>query len=268
MSKPFDFADFDEEARLERDDLAKATKEAVAVFKKHFPEPRGNLTAPQVLAACIEQFDIEDSKDAGQLYLEWTVEHYVGRKAEANLGDIRAVVTWLQEGGFTESNPYRYNDGDYKLFQIPHEDLLIFCAEGQTPRYIYILEDRRVLGSRGLHIRQYYDEYDFDGEKDKWTLKLEAKYTEGGIREAIKQAFWLNEGVSDCIEGHGYPQRPSLQYFKDRNFDPRYGDSRDIGYVLSYDNLVRQRADSAIHFFPEVKNAFFMMRCAVEEMTR
>jgi hypothetical protein len=268
MSKKFDFADFDEQARLERDKLAAATEEAVAVFKKHFPEKRGNLTAPQVLAACIEQFDISDPKDAGQLYLEWVVEHYVGRKAEANLGDIRALVVWLQHGGFFEDSPYRYNDGDYKLFNIPHDNLLIFCAEGQSLRYIYILEDHKVLGSRGLHIRQYYDEYDFDGEKDKWDWGVEEEYKEEGIREAIKQAFWLGEAWSDCLDFNSYPMRPSLQYFKDRNFNPRYGGGRDIGYVLSYDNLVRQRADSAIHFFPQVKSAFFMMRCAVEEMTR
>ena len=268
MSKPFDLANYCEKTQLEKEKLAAATEEAVAVFKKHFPEKRGNMTAPQVLAACIEQFDLTGPKDAGQLYLEWTVEQYVGRKAEANLDDIRALVVWLQEGGFTEGNPYRYNDGDYKLFHIPHDDLLIFCAEGQTPRYTYILEYNDVLGSSKLHIRQYYDEYDFDGEKDKWQRREEKKYTEGGIREAIKPAFWLGEGWSDCIEGNSYPQRPSLKYFEDRNFVPRYGDGRDIGYVLSYGNFVRSSADSAIHFFPEVKNAFSYLRCAVEEMTQ
>jgi hypothetical protein len=268
MSKKFDLADFDEQARLERDNLAAATEEAVAVFKKHYPNERMNMTAPQVLAACIEQFDLTDPKDAGQLYLEWTVEQYVGRKVEANLDDIRALVVWLQHGGFFEDSPYEYNDGDYKLFNIPHDNLLIFCAKGQSLRYIYILEDHKVLGSRKLHIRQYYDEYDFDGEKDKWQRREEKKYTEGGIRTAIKKAFWLGEGWSDCIEGNSYPQRPNLKYFKDRNFDPQYGDGRDIGYVLSYDNFVRSSADSAIHFFPEVKDAFFYLRCAVGEMTR
>ena len=267
MSKKFDLADFDEEARLEKENLAAATEEAVAVFKKHFPKPRGNLTAPQVLAACIEQFDIGDPQDAGQLYLEWTVEQYVGRKVEANLDDIEAVVEWLREGGYTESNPYRYNDGDCKLFQIPHDDLLIFCAEGQTPRYIYILENHPVLGNSRLHIRRYYDEYD-KLEVDDWQRKEEERYTEKGIREAIKNAFWLSEGWSDCLEGNSYPTRPSLKYFKDRCFKPKYGDGRDIGYVLSYDNLVQPKADSAIHFFPEVKIAFSYLRYAVEEMTQ
>jgi hypothetical protein len=267
MSKTFNLADFDEQARLERDNLAKATKEAVAVFKKHFPDERMKMTAPQVLAACIEQFDIGDPQDAGQLYLEWAVEYYVGRKVEANLGDIRELITWLQQGGFTEDNPYRYNDGDYKLFQIPHDSLLIFCAEGQTPRYIYILEYNDVLGSSKLHIRRYYDEYD-KLERDDWQRKEEKKYTEGGIREAIKQAFWLGEGWSDCIRGNSYPARPSLKYFKDHCFKPKYGDCRDIGYVLSYDNFVRPKADGAIHFFPEVRDAFFYLRCAVGEMTR
>jgi hypothetical protein len=266
MNKPIDLADYMEDVCLERDNLAKATEEAIAVFKKHFPEKRGNLTAPQVLAACIEKFDLEDPKDAGQLYLEWTVEQYVGRKVEANLGDIRAVVVALQQGVFFEDSPYEYNDGDYKLFQIPHDSLLIFCAEGQTPRYIYILDDRPC--SSRFHIRQYYDEYDFDGEKDKWQREEEKKYTEGGIRKAIEHSFWLSEQWSDCIDGNTYPQRPSLQYFKDHNFATQYGDGRDIGYVLSYDNLVQPKADSVIHFYPKLKNAFFMLRSAVEEMTQ
>ena len=265
MSKLFNLADFDEEARLEKEKLEAATKEAVAVFKKHFPEPRKNLTAPQVLAACIEQFDIGDAQDAGQLYLEWTVEHYVGRKVQANLEGIEMLGCVLEDKGFTEDAPFEFGT-DHKVFRIPHESKLVFCIESQSLRYIYIFEDRPC--SRRLHIRRYYDEYDFDGEKDEWDRRAEEEYKEEGIREAIKQAFWLNEKWSDCLDFNSYPMRPSLQYFKDQNFEPKYGDDRDIGYVLSYDNLVRQRADGALYSYPEISSAFSLLRFMFEEMTQ
>jgi hypothetical protein len=254
-------AEHDAEYKLEQEKLAAACKEATAVFEKHYPNEQGNLNAPVALAACVELFDLEDPKDAGQLYLEWLVEHYIGRKVAKNIDDIKLVVEALKTAGFTEDNPYDYNDSDNRLFYIPHKEYLIFCAESQNTRYIYILSGNR------LHIRRYYDEYDFDGEKDKWEKEEEEFYTKKGIRAAIANSFWLNTQWSDCIatDNH-YPHRPSLQHFKDCDFDPRYKDCRDIGYVLTYENLMGSRVDRAIFHYMEIKHAFFQLRVAVGEI--
>jgi len=252
-------AEHDTEYQAEQKSIASVSGEATAVLRKHFPIEDSNLNAPQVLAACVELFDLEDSKDAGQLYLEWLVEHYVGRKVAANMDDIKMVVEALKAAGFTEDSPYHHNDGDNKLFYIPHEEKLIFCTESQNTRYIFILFANR------LDVRRYYDEYVFDCEKDDWKRKEEKVYTEKGIREAISQASWLTDCWSDCVPGSKYPQRPSLRYFKHRDFDPRYNDCRDIGYVLSYENLMSPRADGAIFYYPDVKTAFFYLRCAVKD---
>jgi hypothetical protein len=209
-------------------------------------------------------FDLEDPKDAGQLYLEWLVDHYVGRKVAANLDDVKKIVETLKAKGFTEDNVYDYNDVDNRLFYIPHPDKLIFCIETQNHRFIYILTTDTFRPK--FHIRRYYDEYDFRGKRDKWEQKEKDAYTEKGIFQAIKNASWLSESWSDCVSGNSYPQRPSLLYFKKRGFDPRYGDCRDVGYVLSYEDIISPRADRALFYYPEVKSAFLQLRFAVKEL--
>jgi hypothetical protein len=271
MSKTFDLSDYCEKTRLEKENLEAATKEAVAVFRKHFPDAdKVHLSAPVVLAACLEEFDIEDSKDAGQLYFEWLAEHYVGRKVQANLEDIETLGDILKDKGFTEDDPFEFGT-DHKVFRIPHEDKLVFCIKSQSLRYIYIFEESPTSLSgmnASLSIRRYYDEYDFDGEKDKWTLKDEAKYTRGGIRKAIAESSHLAERYSDCVDGAEYPQRPSLQYFKDRDFEPDRA-RHDIGYVLDSHGILRQpRANNALYYYRDVWMAFSLLRYMFREVTQ
>ena len=255
--------------------IVAACNEAVSVFKKHFPENDSHLEAPIALAACLEVFDIGDPKDAGQLYLEWTLEHYVGRKVKANIDVIKMTVASLKKADYTEDNPYYWNDGDNKLFYIPHDEFLIFCAESQNTNYVYLLipgtvivgepEYFQVMGDK-FHIRRYYDVYDPD-EKDKWDLEEAEKYTKGGILAAIISSDWLSQRWSDCLPGNKYPCRPSLAYFKERGFKFQYSDCRDIGYVLSYGaTLGAPRAERALSCFPDIRTAFFDMRCAAKQV--
>ena len=122
-----------------------------------------------------------------------------------------------------------------------------------------------LTGGDRFHIRRYYDVYDPD-EQDKWDGEEATKYKKGGIVTAISNSDWLCERWSDCIPGNRYPCRPSLTYFKDRNFSFEYSDCRDIGYVLSYEVILAPRAERALDFFPDVRAAFLNMRCAVGEV--
>ena len=182
----------------------------------------------------------------------------------ANLDDVKTLALALKAGDFTEDNVYDYNDLDNRLFYIPHADKLIFCIETQNHRFIYILSTGTFHPR--FHIRRYYDEYDFEGRKDTWERREEERYTEKGIFQAIKNASWLSESWSDCVPGNNFSQRPSLQYFKDRDFSPRYGDCRDDGYVLSYEDLISPRANGALFSYPEVKSAFLQLRYAVSQL--
>ena len=269
MSKKFDLADYDEKARLEKEKLEAATEEAVAVFKKHFPNgDEAHLGAPVALAACLELFDIEDPKDAGQLYFEWLANHYVGRKVKANLEDIETLGGILEDKGFTEAAPFEFGC-DHKVFRIPHEDKLVFCIESQSLRYLYIFDPRLMPSMNGnLCIRRYYDEYDFDGKKDRWAREEMEAYTEGGIRKAIAESSHLGEWFSDCVEGAEYPQRPSLQYFKDRDFEPDRA-CFDIGHVLDFFGILHKpQVKDALYHYGDVHMAFSLLRYMFREVTQ
>jgi len=216
-----------------------ACAEIKAVFAKHFPPDDPSLKAPLALAVCAELYPCDDKLEIRQLYVEWMLEHFAGRKVKANLPGFEKLYDAMVEAGLTEDEPYNHNDGDNNLFYIPHETAKIVCITTQSKRYLYMQEFRR------FHVRRFYDEYDFEGKKDKHRLKYEAKFNRDGVQRAIAESddlLWW----SDCVPGCQYPQRPSLQWFKDHDFNMTYNDGRDIGYVATYCDLVEPRVDWAI----------------------
>lgn len=247
------------ELQAEEDAIEHTTETLSALLLEAYPTKGDTLRVSEVLANLIALYDIDDKDDAGQLYLEWTVEKYVGAKVMANLDAIRFIVKTLKEYGYTEDNQYEYNDLDNHLFYIPDDEREIFCATSQNTRYIYILKGDK------LHIRRYWDQYPFDSGDD-WRQKEEVAYNEKGIVHAIKMVSWLNDSYSDCLLNNQYPRRPDLQYFKNRNFDFRYNDCRDIGYVLSTERGRQRSADRALYYYSEIKRAFLDLRCALGEM--
>ena len=245
------------ERRAEQEKLDAACEETRAVFRKHFPSGAHNGGAPVALAACAELFPCDDSREMRQLYVEWMMEHFAGRKVLANFEDFNTLYASLVEAGFTEDSPYNHNDGDNNLFYIPHESNKIVCITTQGRRYFYM------QGCYRFHVRRYYDEYNFDGPKDKWDLEAEASFKEEGILKAIAKSedlLWW----SDCVPGNLYPQRPSLRFFKDLNFEMAYKDCRDIGYVATYCDLGEPRVDRAIENYPELSLSFFYLRHAIK----
>jgi len=79
-------------------------------------------------------------------------------------------------------------------------------------------------------------------------------------------ASWLGDSYSDCVLNNQYPRRPDLQYFKYKNFEPRYGDCRDRGYVLSTERGRYKSSDRALSYYLEIKRAFSHLRCALEKV--
>lgn len=236
----------------------KSAREAIeAVLNEHFAEDK--LNAPRAIAGAMAVLDLDDPKEVRHLYLEWTLEYFVGIRVQENLPDVDTIVSFLEEEGCTEDSPMVFNDLDDSLFYIPDSDRKIYCHTSQNRRYLYIKDGRR------FHIRRYYDMYDF-GDHDSWREKEKARYHDNGIREAIVNAEALQD-YSDCLPGNPYPKRPSLQFFKDCDFRPRYSDGRDIGYVLSYNCLNGPRVDWAIYNMAEIGNAIFHLRYAFDTVS-
>lgn len=247
---------------------------------KRFKEP--TYERVEHLAKLIALFDHgENPKEVRQLNLEWTVDKYVQNKVEANLPDILFIHEKLKEHGHTEKNPYVYNDLDNKLFYFPHDSRKVFAMTSQNLNFLVIYEESgTALKKRKLHIRRYWDRFD---KNDTFREEEDRECRKKGMRYAITRADWINENYSDNVPGNMYVNRPDLQWFKYKKFNldfseklhwtkySSYGDCRDHGYVLSYEEMAldktsSKKVEATIDFFSLIRHAFFDIRCAYEEM--
>ena len=244
-----------------------AAMDILAVCKKHFPDDGNNLDAPEMLAEAISYFDLGDEpKNGCTLYLEWTAEAFVGQKLLDNIDDMLTIHNTLVEHKCTEDSPHDWNDGENRLFYISVDGKKVWCATSQNTRYVFIMGWNEILGVTDIHVRRYWDSV--EPVTDKWEMKDRAKYNEQGFELAVKNADWLKERWSDNLLDNQYVSRPDLQWWKDHDFKPQYGDCRDDGYVMSMNvGHGRARVDRAIYVMPDIKTAFFEIRCALSLTT-
>lgn len=250
-----------------------AVLDILAVCEKHFPASGGNQDAPEMLAEAIDYFKLDDEpKNGCPLYLEWAVGAFVGQKLLENLDDILTVHDILVKHGCTDDDQrqYEWNDGDNHLFYVPtgDETLKVWCATSQNMRYMFIMNCNDE-GVTEIHVRRYWDP--IQEPHDKWGREEREEYKKKGYPLAVKNADWLQQYFSDNLLGNQYVQRPDLQWWKDHKFDPEYGDCRDDGYVMSMRIASigygeRARVDRAIFVMPDIRTAFFEIRCAMSTL--
>ncbi len=263
---------WEEERQLAAGANQAAAMDVLAVCAKHFPASCGNLDAPEMLAEAIAYFDLEDPLDAGQLYLEWTVESFVGKKLLLSVPRLERIYDLLVERGHDENNTFNFNDSDNDLFYIKDNpaDVKVWCATSQNTRYMFIMRCNSELGVTDIHVRRYWDA--LGPPDDKWDREDRAKYREIGFELAVKNSSWNGETWSDNLLGNRYVRRPDLQWWRDCKFDPHYKDCRDEGYVMSMnisrlDYEMNARVDRAIYTMIDIKVAFFEIRCAFNTLT-
>jgi hypothetical protein len=264
------------EQQLRDGDMRAAAADVLTVCKKHFPRggerTANNLDGPEMLAEAIAYFDLEDPLDAGQLYLEWTVEAFVGKKLLLNVPRLERIYELLVEHGHDESNMFNFNDLDNDLFFVKDAPttVKVWCATSQNTRYMFIM---RCSGSgeiTDIHVRRYWNP--LRTAEDKWDREEREAYNEQGYERAVRDATWHVENFSDNLLGNNYVQRPDLQWWRDCKFDPGFKDCRDEGYVMSLnisrlDHRLRARVDRAIYTMPDIKAAFFEISCADSVLT-
>lgn len=265
-------ASWEEERQLERGAMMAAEMDITAVCKKHFPDYLNNLNAPEMLASAIGQFDLRGDFEMAQLYLEWTVGAFIGRKLLSCVPDMLSVWGMLSDNNQFEDNRFEWNDMDNHLFAIRDTPpgVKVWCSTSQNTRYMFILNVHETLGLTDIHIRRYWDAV--QPAEDRWEIEDRAKYAELGFEYAIKQASWLRDEYSDNLLGNQYVDRPDLQWWADHDYKPRYGDCRDEGYVMSL-NLTRldyergPRVDRAIYTMSDIKRVSLDISCALSVLS-
>lgn len=205
-------------------------------FREHNPQKSGH-----------------EGDSLSELYLEWTIDRYFAARTKRlvdNFVKLHAVLA-------AESEPFEYNDLDNHMFHVncsaPERGTCIAIAiTSQNRNYLYVLETN-ALG-RKFHIRRYWDEH---------KKHMEDEYSELHkiitLEDALIHLDMLSD-FSDCINGNKYIKRPSLAWFQANGLSVRddsrqqYGDVRDAGYILSWDEW-DNKADNIFISMPETISA-------------
>lgn len=208
---------------------------------------------------------------------EWVFEKLVQVKMPHLLSRLLQIYNILVERQYTEDSPHVCNDLEDYLFTLPHATFKVFAATTQNRNYIVIIDDTHYRkDDMEFHVRRYWDEFNWEETENE---EEELKERGGVIQGALEKAKWYCQHVSDYYEGCRWVDRPSLQWFKDRNFDLEfkdelhgtplgcYGDCRDAGFVISGGTgLFSYGSDNTIYHYSDIQNFFWLMGVSLETL--
>lgn len=179
---------------------------------------------------------------------------------------VERIHAALVAQGFTESNKLDFNDLDDKLFYIPVEDVVrkysfvlpdeteahsyttsvkVFVHTTQNLDYLYVLNE--IIGRKTFHIRRIWRTLKQDDADDMFELG------DGSLPVLLDNVSGLEEYTDyprvDEYSRKWRSDRPSLEVYRDLGFlIPNaaapfsqinlYGDFRDRGYILSYEQEI------------------------------
>jgi hypothetical protein len=251
-------------------------EEMTAKVKGFYNRDRGtHLDAPELMAALLEAFDIDDFKgesliSTDQLYVKWTLDHYVGRKAKKIIETAETVYGKLFEEGYFEGQKSLNPSGDNYAYVIPHKTKKLFVLQSQNCNFIFILT--REYEHVRLHVRRFWDTFDPENEDLQWEVNYYNK--EGKLEEFARLGIgWWHERYSDhCGSNRGsaeepkhdaYVRQPDLDFFRFVDYEVQYGDFRDTGYVLSTDRFdhaeIAPRVEGVSYSFHNLGHAMFLL---------
>jgi hypothetical protein len=209
----------------------------------------------------------DQPKDIGHQYIEWAIERQIAMSVERLMPDIQACHKYLLENKHFENNKFSYHSGEAFVVKCKNRKRNVLCIELQNYNLLYIMEET----FKPVHIRQYWKRYKLASDADKYE-KEEAEKFKKGIEWAIREANNLSEEYADDILNNPYPDRPSLEWFRYKDFElgyqdkwhmtkyQSYGDCHDRGYILSYEagfSKIQGKVDGAISTYNMCKSSAF-----------
>jgi len=200
-------------------------------------------------------------EDLMPLYLRWTTERLYYRKVKSYLPQIKRIYKFLS----THKKEHEFNDLDNSMYFVKAKDKDVFVLTDQNTNLLFIQ-------TKGfLHCRRFWQLHTehFD-PKDKYDAKELEEYKKKGIEAAIDKAEWICERYSDAINGEQYVRRPSLDWFKECDFEPKYEDCRDVGYVFTINTRPMfehdEKIEGALRSVYEIENALLNVSGAIAEI--
>lgn len=204
---------------------------------------------------------LNSAKSCGHLALQWTAEKFWALRMPAMMDQLNRIYAKLLKDRITEKKKIDFNDADDRVWYEPCRPYKVVVHTTQNYNFLYVWrkDDDKAgpgtlmssgRGMRKLDVRRFFDRYDdpaydrandkFEKEEDEEFKKLVAKEGRAGAAREV----WRLDHFAD--DGAQYPHRLSLEAYRKLSFEPRYGDARDPGYILSWDEF-GQKVDDAIH---------------------
>lgn len=187
-----------------------------------------------------------------EVYIEWTIDRFWSLQMPKLLEDLNKIYDACFKRKITEKKDLSFNDLDDHVFYIPNKTKKVIVHTGQSHRHLYVWDKKQIEDFRELHIRNFYDVWEQSDDDDEYEKECMEDFINAtkkhGYQPAINQ---LNgpphsfEEYADDQLGNPYPKRFSLASFKAANFEMKYGDGRDTGYICSWQEY-RERVDWSI----------------------
>jgi hypothetical protein len=159
--------------------------------------------------------------NCGSLHLSWLMGNYWALIVkETILPNAIKIYDDLVAKNFNEDNKFYFHND--KAFFIPAKNnIKVFAHFTSNLDYIFIMNKEK------FHVRRVYRTWNKKGY-------LKAKEISGTLSKALMSVETLSEFNDDH---YAYSRRPSLNAYRKKNFNVTYGDGRDPGYVLSYNDF-------------------------------
>lgn len=203
----------------------------------------GKVDISDVFAQCLDRFR------SPALNLQWIADKFWGLRIAKLLPEFERIYKELVDKKITRKNKIDFNDADDTVFYLPCKTKRVFVHTGQNFNFIYVWDKDRSPGFRRLHIRQFYDVYDIKADpeylKEEEDL-FKKKVAKGGYKQAIIEAQGITETWADDYKGNPYPFRYSLKHYIDNDFEMKYGDARDYGYIASWEEFGASKVESSL----------------------
>ncbi len=182
-------------------------------------------TEAEVLAAICHQYSQNSN-----LCIEWMMDHFMGLEFVRHYPLMKEIYKLLVKHNHHERNKFDYFN-DAEAFYIPHKNKMIFvCGK------IYKKESRfLIIDQDSSHL---YEPFGFK-DHSCYVRKIWRKLR----RDCIKQV-----------------DRPTLKWYREKNFELRFRDSGDRGHVLTFEDRVGEPKCDNVHWdYGDHKWFFFEM---------
>lgn len=178
--------------------------------------------------------NIEPNRDCTDLLVDWMMERIGWYRTRQYMAYILKIYDMLHSLKYTEDDPCIFNDLDNKTYYIPHKSKRIYIMQNQNRKKIVVIENTSIATT--IHARRLWYKYD-EQKKVAWR-KL-----------------------------------PTMRQFKKQDYQPKYRDFRDTGYILTWsqDKIMTpsEKVEGTKDYWFEMETFFFDINstlCALKDI--